>query len=44
MKDIWKIKFSQNEPNLKIKIYDRYGILMKKLDNKLGWDGNYNGS
>ena len=42
--DTWKIKFSQNEPNLKVKIYDRYGKLMKTMDNKLSWDGNYMGS
>jgi gliding motility-associated-like protein len=42
--DYWKIKFSEIEPNLTIKIFDRYGKLMKQLGtNSLGWDGKYLG-
>ena len=42
--DYWKIKFSENEPNLTIKIFDRYGKLLKHLGmNSLGWDGKYLG-
>ena len=40
--DFWKIKFSENEPNLFIKIFDRYGKLLKVMDaNSIGWDGKY---
>lgn len=40
--DFWKIKFSENEPNLTIKIFDRYGKFIKQLGaNSQGWDGNY---
>ena len=42
--DFWRIKLSKNEPNLTIKIFDRYGKLMKQLDsNDIGWDGTYQG-
>lgn len=42
--DYWKIKFSRQEPNLEIKIFDRYGKFIKKLDaQNVGWDGTYNG-
>ena len=42
--DYWKIKFSENEPNLTVKIFDRYGKLLKQLDtNSIGWDGKYLG-
>ena len=38
------IKFSENEPNLTIKIFDRYGKFIKQLGpNSLGWDGKYLG-
>jgi gliding motility-associated-like protein len=40
--DYWKIKFSENEPNLTIKIFDRYGKFLKQLGtNSIGWDGKY---
>ncbi len=40
--DYWKIKFSENEPNLTVKIFDRYGKLLKHLGtNSIGWDGKY---
>ena len=42
--DFWKIKFSENEPNLTIKIFDRHGKLLKQLGpNSTGWDGKYLG-
>ena len=42
--DYWKIKFSENEPNLSIKIFDRYGKFIKQLRaNSEGWDGTYLG-
>jgi gliding motility-associated-like protein len=42
--DTWKIKFSANESNLKIKIFDRFGKLLKDLDNNSeGWNGLFNG-
>jgi gliding motility-associated-like protein len=42
--DFWKIKFSNNEPNMVITIYDRYGKLLKKVSSLSdGWDGTYNG-
>jgi gliding motility-associated-like protein len=42
--DFWKIKFSENEPNLTVKIFDRYGKLVKQLaTNSMGWDGTYLG-
>lgn len=42
--DFWKIKFSENEPNLTIKIFDRYGKFLKQLGtNSIGWDGKYLG-
>lgn len=43
--DIWNIKFSTYEPNLKIAIYDRTGKFIKGLNNDgPGWDGTYNGN
>lgn len=43
--DFWKIKFSDNEPNLTIKIFDRQGKLVKQFGSlSQGWDGNYNGN
>jgi len=41
--DTWKIKFSQYEPGLKVKIFDRYGKHIKSLENNSSWDGTYNG-
>lgn len=41
--DIWKIEFSEIEPNLDIKILDRYGKFIKQLNGlSLGWNGTYN--
>ena len=41
--DTWLIKYSHLEPNLKVDIFDRYGKLLKRLDNKNSWDGKCNG-
>lgn len=42
--DYWRIKFSENEPNLKISIFDRHGKLLTQFGpNDLGWDGKHNG-
>lgn len=42
--DYWKIKFSENEPNLTVKIFDRYGKFIKEFGaNDIGWDGTLNG-
>jgi gliding motility-associated-like protein len=43
--DTWKIKFSDTEVGLIIKIFDRYGKLIKNLvSNSDSWDGTFNGS
>jgi gliding motility-associated-like protein len=42
--DTWKIKSSDTENELTIKIFDRFGKLLKELDsNSNGWDGTYIG-
>lgn len=42
--DVWGIKFHENEPNLKVHIFDRYGKFLKQLTNTDAfWDGTYNG-
>lgn len=42
--DFWKIKFTNQEPNLTINIYNRFGKLLKTLNNDSeGWDGTYLG-
>lgn len=42
--DFWRIKFSRNEPNLKISIFDRQGKFITQFGpNDWGWDGTYNG-
>lgn len=38
--DDWHIEFSENEPNLTIKIFDRYG---KLLNSSASWDGKFEG-
>lgn len=41
--DYWRIKFSENEPNLLVTIFDRYGKLITQFySNSNGWDGTYN--
>lgn len=43
--DTWKIKFSDIELGLSIKIYDRYGKLIKTLvTNNDSWNGTFNGT
>jgi gliding motility-associated-like protein len=42
--DTWAIKFSHIEPNFKVSIFDRYGKLLKTLNNLNSWDGKYNGN
>lgn len=42
--DYWRIKLSEYEPHFIIKIFDRYGKLLKVLTtNNIGWDGTFNG-
>lgn len=41
--DSWKIKFSELEIGLSIKIFDRYGKFIKELLNNSAWDGTLNG-
>lgn len=42
--DFWKIKFSENEPNLTVTIFDRFGKFITQYDsNNAGWNGLYNG-
>jgi gliding motility-associated-like protein len=41
--DTWKVKFSQFEENFVTQIFDRYGKLIKVLNNHESWDGTYNG-
>lgn len=42
--DTWKIKFSDNENDIVIKIFDRYGKLIKELSQNDNWDGTYIGT
>lgn len=42
--ETWFIKNSENEPDFKVFIFDRYGKLITNiLSNGPGWDGKYNG-
>ncbi|MEZ7504584.1 T9SS type B sorting domain-containing protein [Flavobacterium sp. Arc2] len=41
--DTWKIKFSDLETTLSIKIFDRYGKFLKELTHNNSWDGMLNG-
>lgn len=40
--DTWKIKFSDSEKNITIKIFDRYGKLLKQLLPNASWNGQFN--
>lgn len=43
--DYWKVKFSHLEPDLQVQIFDRYGKLIKVLNNNsIGWDGKLDGN
>jgi len=41
--DLWKVRSSEFEPGLTVKIFDRDGKLLKELSNNSGWNGIYNG-
>ena len=41
--DNWNIKFSELETNLTVKIFDRYGKLLKVLIQNNNWNGTMNG-
>ncbi|PJJ10638.1 gliding motility-associated-like protein [Flavobacterium sp. 1] len=41
--DTWAIRFSESEPKLMVKIFDRYGKFIKELNAVSAWDGTYNG-
>ena len=40
--DTWSIRFSENEPQLFVKIFDRYGKLITTLKQNQTWDGTMN--
>ncbi len=43
--DVWKIKNSFVEPNMQLKLFDRYGKLLSVFDGlDKGWDGTFNGT
>ena len=43
--DYWRISNLENQPNVKINIYDRFGKLLKQFSSTgTGWDGTYNGT
>ncbi len=41
--DTWGIKFSETEPLINTKIFDRYGKFLKELNAYGTWDGTFNG-
>ncbi|WPO80589.1 T9SS type B sorting domain-containing protein [Flavobacterium sp. KACC 22761] len=41
--DTWGIKFSETEPAINTKIFDRYGKFLKELNAYTTWDGTFNG-
>ncbi|WP_157503089.1 T9SS type B sorting domain-containing protein [Mangrovimonas xylaniphaga] len=41
--DTWSIEFTDEEPTLTTKIYDRYGKLLAHLGADDAWDGTFNG-
>ncbi|PKB17202.1 T9SS type B sorting domain-containing protein [Flavobacterium sp. 5] len=41
--DTWAVRFSELEPKLMVKIFDRYGKFIKELNATSVWDGTYNG-
>jgi gliding motility-associated-like protein len=42
--DIWRIKFPKNESNATVKIFDRFGKLLKEISSlSEGWNGTFNG-
>lgn len=41
--DFWKIKHANHEPNLTVKIFDRYGNFLTSFNSSsIGWDGTVN--
>ncbi|NRD20598.1 T9SS type B sorting domain-containing protein [Winogradskyella eckloniae] len=42
--DTWYIKNAATEPSLLVKIFNRYGKLLKVLDANAVWDGTYDGN
>ncbi|MFP9100616.1 T9SS type B sorting domain-containing protein [Flavobacterium sp. RHBU_24] len=43
--DMWRIKYSWNEPALTVHIFDRYGKhITSFFGNSPGWDGKFNGN
>lgn len=43
--DVWRIKYSWYEPDLRVYIFDRYGRQITSLaGTSAGWDGKYNGT
>ena len=40
--DTWNIKFSDFEEDLSVKIFDRYGKLLKELSSNTSWNGQFN--
>lgn len=43
MNDYFELENAELFPNVKIKIYDRYGRIVARLENVIKWDGNYFG-
>ena len=41
--DNWRINFSQYEADFNVKIFDRYGKMLKVMNCTEAWDGTYNG-
>ena len=42
--DFWIVKGMESYPNSELRIFDRYGKLLKELTpNSVGWDGTFNG-
>ncbi len=42
--DFWTVKGMISYPNAELRIFDRYGKLLKELTpNSMGWDGTFNG-
>ena len=42
--DVWFIENSDNEPDFRVEIFDRYGKLLQTFTSRdSGWDGMYNG-
>ena len=42
--DVWIVKGMESYPNSDLKIFDRYGKLIKELTpGSTGWDGSFNG-